>query len=121
MGDRRMVFAHSDETLECTADGQPLPNIRWFKSNMEITNTTFANVHIIEDLTMRSHDVDSIHSRLIIRQAELSNAGNYICNALNLHGSVNGTLNLYIQTGIVNMICNKMYGIYYCYFHSRRS
>ena len=104
---RVYLHAGTSRDLECMADGLPTPNITWIRNEMEIiTNDSFSNVVIIEDILIRPYDVNTALSRLDIQEATPFNEGNYTCMATNAYGEQQLTFNLRILTSMATSYFN---------------
>lgn len=63
--------------LECRATGKPAPEIRWFKEDKEIKKSAHVEISSTTDGTQV----------LLIKQAEVADAGKYRCEAKNKAGA----------------------------------
>ena len=70
-------------TMSCHADGHPMPEVRFYKSDQLMTTSPLSNTIAIE-------------------QMEKDNEGSYTCQALNAIGSVSETIELAIKSPWVN-------------------
>ena len=66
--------------LFCNAEGKPMPNIKWYHNNLQISNTT-NNFEIVDSTkNLQFFSVDS-------EQPDETLAGSYYCEAVNEHGT----------------------------------
>ena len=61
-------------TLQCTAEGFPMPSIQWYLNNTMITNSS--NRYIVDTTSM-----NSITSILTVKMADFTDTGLYHCEA----------------------------------------
>jgi len=69
------VVIENSFTLDCTAEGFPVPSIQWYLNNTIITNSSNRN---IVDTTI----MNNIISTLRVMMAEFSDSGVYYCEAV---------------------------------------
>ncbi|XP_041359832.1 vascular endothelial growth factor receptor kdr-like [Gigantopelta aegis] len=67
-------------SLECVVGGHPDPALSWYKDSVLVQENNTLNI---------SFSVD--HSRLVIEEAQIVHAGNYVCEAINYGGRVQST------------------------------
>ena len=68
--------------ITCSADGNPMPNVVWFKGNVPLDNIT--------------DGANTSTARLNIKEFQEEDEGYYSCIATNSISSVNRTLNVTI-------------------------
>ena len=79
-----MTFQSRDKvTITCQVSGFPVPSILWFKDD------------ILMEFDKR---ISVVESSLVIRDAQMSDAGEYECNAWNIVGQSKATVKL-LYTG----------------------
>ena len=81
----RLVGANA--TFVCEAEANPMHTTDWFKDDQELTNSEKYQIT----------GLGTAESRLTIFNLELSDAGNYICFAENIHGNDSTSDELLVQ------------------------
>ena len=76
--------------LDCSSDGQPRPEIFWFKYNIPLLDITYRRLE------------DTIKfGKLVLSTILLADAGNYSCHVNNTLGAINRTFLLYVYGEIL--------------------
>ncbi|KAG8436526.1 hypothetical protein GDO86_007581 [Hymenochirus boettgeri] len=78
---KMLVSVGSETTMECKATGVPRPLVQWFKDEIELS-------------TLPLYNVDVVLGILKIKNTQFSDAGNYVCVAVNNVGQANGKFTL---------------------------
>ncbi len=79
-------------TLSCSALGQPMPKIIWFKDMMEIDRKK-------DPLLLLGHDEDSLK----LRNVKQKDSGHYTCLARNKHGYVSKNFTVQVNEPILHV------------------
>lgn len=85
------VVPGSSVTLLCAIDANPidLSNIRWFKNNVEISQSNNA--------LQWERRIEGNEASLIGKSIRREDAGQYACESENLHGNSRATIPLVVQ------------------------
>ncbi|KAM4722858.1 hemicentin-1 [Rhinophrynus dorsalis] len=76
-----MVPVGTETTMECKATGVPSPHVQWFRGNNKLSASSLITI-------------DSLLGILKIKNTEYSDAGDYICVAINEAGKADGKVSL---------------------------
>lgn len=84
------VLAPDEAVLTCQADGEPVPNILWFKqaANELTTQISESSANIVINETIEGLNMTSV---LTISPTSALDSANYTCRAMNDVGGVNST------------------------------
>lgn len=69
------VLVDTDYALECVVEGHPPPNIRWFKNDTELRQSSKLSITF-----------NSSICRLVLRNIDFEDTGKYVCEASNSNG-----------------------------------
>ncbi|KAM8931068.1 hemicentin-1 [Pelodytes ibericus] len=72
-----MVPVGSETTMECQATGVPKPNVHWFKGDVEISTSSLITTDLLTGM-------------MTIKKTQYSDAGDYVCTAINEAGKASG-------------------------------
>jgi hypothetical protein len=86
------VIVRRPVKLECTASGQPQPDITWLKDGTSISAENFRNMRITD-----------AGATLQIIAAEASDTGAYTCSAENVAGRVHKQFSIQVQCKNVSL------------------
>ncbi|XP_066533975.1 hemicentin-1 [Hoplias malabaricus] len=78
---RMLIGLGQTVIMECKVTGIPQPEVLWYKGDQQVKASVFVSV-------------DPLRGSLSIRQTEDSDAGDYICAAVNLAGTAQGKITL---------------------------
>lgn len=75
-------------SLHCTANALPAATITWLKGNSQITMNGEDNISITTATTLVTGSLVATASVLTITNAQLHDAGSYVCLAANIIGNI---------------------------------
>ncbi|KAM4642152.1 hemicentin-1 [Discoglossus pictus] len=76
-----MVPVGSETTMECQTTGVPKPHVQWFRGDIKLTTSSLT-------------EIDSVLGILRIKNTQYSDAGEYVCRAINEAGEARGKITL---------------------------
>ena len=89
-GDDIVITEGDDTNIPCTAGGSPLPTITWQQANGNALSNRLSMSNPVSNAT-------TVTVSLVITGVSREDSGTYRCNASNIVGSDNKTVNLFVQ------------------------
>ena len=80
-------------TLDCEVGGWPTPSVQWYKDSQ--LQKTSGLVSVLENGTLN------------IRSVSRTDAGNYMCLALNIHDGISANINVTVACKFYFSTCDK--------------
>ena len=97
-----------DTTAVCEWTGSPIPEVTWFKNGEPLNEETLP-------FRIRIISTNDLRSKLQIREVELDNTGDYVCNVTNPVGFDFQLKTLDVRQGIIIVGALKVKGIHTYY------
>ena len=92
MSDHVTATTGSTEHISCSAVGQPVPQISWYKDGVPLTVDDHEEDLVIDD----ERNLIKATRQLVLRRLHRTDGGQYRCTASNVHGNVSFVYSLVV-------------------------